>query len=161
MLVDGRRNGLSAVERHRKLQYFQTMNHSKVIWGRGAKPKGILGGHINIRSELPKHEQIEHLLNDSNLDFLCLSETWLTKTSPGAALIMHGYKCFSHDRKTGRGGGLLIYVKDHFKCEQVHLECSKDFECIAVLITLSLQMSFTIVVVYRPHLIVLTFKKSF
>lgn len=41
-----------------------------------SKPKGILGGHLNIRSILPKRDQIEHLLTDSNLDFfLALSET--------------------------------------------------------------------------------------
>ncbi len=45
---------------------------------------------------------------------------------------------------------LLIHVKYHFISKQVYLECSNDFECIAVLITLSSQMSFTIVAVNRP-----------
>ncbi len=40
----------SAIEKHHKLQCFQTVNHSKIIWDRGAKPKGILGGHLNVRS---------------------------------------------------------------------------------------------------------------
>ncbi len=39
----------SAVEKHHKLQCFQTVNHSKIIWDPGAKPKGILGGHLNVR----------------------------------------------------------------------------------------------------------------
>lgn len=81
---------------------------------------------------LSKYKQLEKLLMDSYLDFLCLSETWLTKTFPSASLAMPGYKYFRQDRKNGRGGGLLIYVKDHFISKQVHLVCSNDFECIAV-----------------------------
>ncbi len=140
----------SAAGKHRNLQYFQTVNHSKIIWDHGAKPKGILGAHLNGRSMLSKHEQLEKLLMDSNLDFLCLSETWLTKTFPSASLAMPGYKYFRQDRNNGRGGGLLIYDNDHFIIKQVNLECSNDLEWIAVLITLSSQISFTIVAVYRP-----------
>ncbi len=74
----------------------------------------------------------------------------LTKTFPNASLAMPGYKYVRQDRNNGRGGGLLIYDNDHFIIKQVNLECSNDFECIAVLITLSSQISFTIVAVYRP-----------
>jgi len=80
----------SAVEKHRKLQYIQTVNNSKIFGGGGAKPRGILGGHLYIRSMLSKHEQLKKLLMDSNVDFLCLSETWLTKTFPSTSLAKPG-----------------------------------------------------------------------
>lgn len=41
------------------------------------KPSGIFGGHLNIRSLILKCDEIRTLLTGSNLDFLCLSETWL------------------------------------------------------------------------------------
>ncbi len=82
----------SAVEEHRKLQYFQMVNYSKIIWDCGAKPKGILGVHVNVRSMLSKHEQLEKLLLDSSLD-------WLTKTFNSASLAMPGYKYFRQDRE--------------------------------------------------------------
>lgn len=41
----------------RKWAFFQTVNNSKIIWDPNAKPKGLLGGHLNIRSILPKIEQ--------------------------------------------------------------------------------------------------------
>ena len=62
---------------------------------------------------------------------------------------MPGYKVFRKDRNKGRGGGLLMYVKDDIKCKQIDLGSANDMECI-VTITLSQQMSFNVIGVYRP-----------
>ncbi len=76
------------------------------------KPKGLLGGHLNIRSILSKSEQIQHLLLDSNLDFLCLSETWLSQNAPLAALNIPGYNIYRKDREgSKKGGGVMVYIK--------------------------------------------------
>ena len=53
-----------AVQKQRQLRLFQTVNHAKIIWNSECKPKGILGGHINIRSILPKIDQIRNVLKD-------------------------------------------------------------------------------------------------
>lgn len=37
-----------AIQKHRMWNFFQTVNHSKVIWCSQAKPQGLLGGHLNI-----------------------------------------------------------------------------------------------------------------
>ncbi len=37
-----------------------TLNQAKVIWDPKCKPKGLFGGHLNIRSILPKCDQIQH-----------------------------------------------------------------------------------------------------
>lgn len=50
--------------------FFQTVNHAKVVWDPAVKPKGILGGHLNIRSLVPKCDEIRILLSESNIDFL-------------------------------------------------------------------------------------------
>ena len=80
------------IKKHCKLNFFKTVNQSLVIWDQQYKPKGVFGGHINIRSLTPKADQVHHLLENSNLDFLCLSETWLHSDSPSAALHVPGYK---------------------------------------------------------------------
>ena len=46
---------------HQKTHIFQTVNHAKVIWDPAIKPRGIFGGHLNIRSLLPKHDEIQAL----------------------------------------------------------------------------------------------------
>lgn len=66
-----------AIQNNRKFKFFQTVNNSRIIWDLNVKPKGILGGHLNIRSLKSKSDQINHILLESNLDYLCLSETWL------------------------------------------------------------------------------------
>ncbi|KAI9534131.1 hypothetical protein NQZ68_016849 [Dissostichus eleginoides] len=41
-------------KKHCKFNLFKTVNHSLVIWDQQHKPKGIFGGHLNIRSLTPK-----------------------------------------------------------------------------------------------------------
>ena len=115
-----RRTGVSASQRRgaglnpaiiklRKFDLFQTVNNAKVLWDPQAKPSGLLGGHLNICSFISKSDEIKHILVDSNLDFLCLSETWLNKNSPSAALHIPVYNAFRKDRKVSKGGGLGYY----------------------------------------------------
>ena len=137
-------------KKHSKFNLFKTVNHSLVIWDQQHKPKGIFGGHLNIRSLTPKADQVYHLLHDSNLDFLCLSETWLHTNSPSAALQVPGYQSFRQDRSYGRGGGVMIYVKDHLNCHQICWPFNHDLECLGLKLMLSPEMSFVLIVVYRP-----------
>ncbi len=116
------------------------MQNLKVCWG----------GHLNIRSIIPKSDQIKHLLAESNLDFLCLSETWLHKNSPSSALHIPGYNVFRKDRVEGRDGGLLFYIKDCISCKEIQCHAEMDLECICLDVMLSPQMSFILIGVYRP-----------
>lgn len=77
----------------------------------GATSTTPLGGHLNVRSMVSKREQLEHLLNNSNIDFLGLIETWLSSSSPEAAITMSDYHVFGKDRDHGNGGEVPLYVK--------------------------------------------------
>lgn len=101
-------------------------------WDPTAKPKGLLGGHLNIRSLISKSDQIQHLLLDSNLDFLCLSETWLNKNAPSAAVNVSGFKVFRRDRERSKGGGVMVYVKNVFQCNEIKWSYCNDLECIGL-----------------------------
>lgn len=120
------------------------------MWDLRAKPKGLLDGRLNICSIIPKSDQIIQLLTDSNLDFLCLSETWLHKKSPSSALHIPDYNAFQKDRAEGRGGGLLLYIKDHISCKEIQCSVEKELEYICLNVTLSSQMSVFLIGVYRP-----------
>ncbi len=98
-----------ATMKHRKYKLLKTLNHACVIWDSKAKPRGLLGGHLNIRSITSKCEQVQHLLYESNLDFLCISETWLHANSLTAGLNVIGYNIFRKDKSEGRGGGVMFY----------------------------------------------------
>ena len=114
------------------------------------KPKGIFGGHLNIRSLMSKHEEIKDLLMDSNLDFLCLSESWLhSKIQPGL-IDVPGFKCFRKDRSTGKGGGVVIYIRDSLKCTEFDPNIDTPIEHLCLNISLSARMHFRLMVIYNP-----------
>lgn len=54
---------------------------------------------INILNSREWHEWLEHLLGNSNIDFLGLIETWLTHTFPEAVITMHGNNVFRKRKK--------------------------------------------------------------
>ena len=139
-----------AIKKQHKMPFFKTLNNAKTIWDSRSKPSGILLGHINIRSIVNKTEQMEHLLSDSNIDIVGVSESWLTHSSSTAAISIPGYNVFRKDRETGRGGGILIYVRDKFKCELIRWPKEVNVECIGLNISLSSAMYFTVICVYRP-----------
>lgn len=117
------------------------MNHAKVIWDSKSKPKGIFGGHLNIHSILSKREEVQHLLSESNLDFLALSETWLNTNIPTNMIDVPGYTCYRRDRLVGKGGGVLVYIRDIFKYSVVELE-TFGLECFILNVVLSARINF-------------------
>lgn len=138
-----------ASNKQKELKYFQTVNHAKVIWDSTAKPKGIFGGHLNIRSVLSKLNEVHNLLSNSNLDFLAMSETWLHSNIPTNMIDVPGYMCFRKDRPCGKGGGVLIYIRESLKCSVIDFD-TFGIECLALNVELSSTMKFNIMVLYNP-----------
>lgn len=61
------------------------------MWDSGSKPKGLFLGHINVCGVMNKTERMESLLTGSNIDISGVSESWLTHSSPTAAVGFSGY----------------------------------------------------------------------
>ena len=57
---------------------------------------------------------------------------------------------FRRDRNRGKGGGLLVYVKNTITCNLIEWSQEIDMECIGLNMSLSPQMSFTVICLYRP-----------
>ena len=77
-----------------------------------------------------------------------MSESWLHENSPNAAINVPGFKIFfrndrKHDRKHGKGGGVLCYVKDSISCNEI-LFTNCDLECLGLNMVPSPEMSFTL-----------------
>lgn len=70
--------------------------------------------------------------------------SWLTHSSSTAAISIPGYNVFRKDRESGRGGGVLIYVREKFKCELISWPIEVKAECIGLNISLCSAMSFTV-----------------
>ncbi len=85
---------------------------------------------------------------ESNLDFLCISESWLNCNISSDQISVVGYSCYRKDRTSSKGGGVVIYIKEHFRCS--NLDLSMNLECVGLNVTLSPNMNFNIVVLYNP-----------
>ena len=70
---------------------------------------GLSIGSYNIRSLLPKIDDVACLLHKSDLDILCLNETFLTPVTGNNLIDINGYSLIRNDRsddvsKNGGGG---------------------------------------------------------
>ena len=83
------------------------------------KSKGFKVLHLNIRSLHKKIDQLQLLLQGSNIDVFTISETWLKEHLSSQLYSLQNYTLFRQDRSSGlkvkkRGGGLVTYIhKSH------------------------------------------------
>lgn len=87
-----------------------TTNMVKIL---AKQKKGIQICHINAQSLRPKIDEFRWTFQNSNMDIICVSETWLDESVPDSLMTLHGYKIFRSDRLAGCGGGVAIYVKNN------------------------------------------------
>ena len=95
-----------------KTELEERLASGSVLLGGGSE--GMLVGHLNIRSVLPKHDELQVLLERCGSMVLGLSETWLDGTIMDAEVGTPGFKIFRRDRNR-RGGGVMVYVSEQFK----------------------------------------------
>ena len=72
---------------------------------------------INVRSLLPKMDEIKQLSYEKNLDILNLQETWINDESRLPNL--PGYIRINTPSSKRKGTGLISFIKEHFKLEEI------------------------------------------
>ena len=83
-----------------------------------SETKGLKIVHLNARSILPKIDQLRLTLEDSRIDIITMSETWLHPQIDPAMVRIEGYSLFRQDRTRmharglKKGGGLIVSVKN-------------------------------------------------
>jgi len=78
------------------------------------KNKDIKSPHFiltNLRSLLPKIDELRLFANTLDPSFIFCTETWLYTNIPDVVLNIDGYQLTRKDRLNKRGGGLCIYSK--------------------------------------------------
>lgn len=106
--------------------------------------------HINAQSLKNKMEEFRYTFENSNIDVICVSETWFQPELQDSIFAVNGYQLYRADRGR-RGGGVAVYVRCDFKCkiilksstgdplEFIFLELNHNSNCLMV------------GVVYRPN----------
>ncbi|XP_058469008.1 uncharacterized protein LOC131443409 isoform X1 [Solea solea] len=111
----------------------------------------VAGSLWNCQSATPKTEFISGFATEQCLDFLALTETWITPSNTATPAALSSAHSFSHTpRSTGRGGGtgLLINPNWTFTLYPLPHFSSQSFEFHAVTVTHPVKL--IIVVIYRP-----------
>ena len=110
--------------------------------------KGISIAHLNVRSLLPKIDQVKCIIDAIKLDVFCINESWLDDSIGEYEYEINGYQIFSKHRNR-HGGGIVVYIKDSLiVMRRNDLEIT-DVECIWLEITMS-NKNILLCSMYRP-----------
>ncbi len=114
--------------------------------------------HLNAQSLLSSIHEVKILIEDRNVDVLCVTETWLLPHTPDNYINMSNYKIFRCDG--GRGAGTCIYVRDTLKVNTITLDIPRpsDIEDIWIAVQCCRLPSIIIGCMYRhPKALAVTF----
>ena len=84
-------------------------------------------GHLNIRSLLPKIDEIMNFMPVSNFDIFAVSESWLNDTIIDSEIAIEGYQVYRKDRPNSVGGGVCLYVKNEYDFSVCHELMFNDY----------------------------------
>ena len=84
-------------------------------------------GHININSIRNKFEMLSNSIK-GNLDILMISETKLDSTFPSNQFTIEGYAAPIRFDRNGRGGGIILYIREDIPARLLKTSLPKDFE---------------------------------
>ena len=74
----------------------------------------------NIRSLIPKIDEVEVVANVDEADIICITETWLTPDIPdSSALSYSNFVLFCNDRTVSVEGGVCIFVNKNIFCKRL------------------------------------------
>jgi hypothetical protein len=111
-------------------------------------------GVLNVRSCNNKVTLLNEYIQENNLDFLCITETWLKAgdSVTEKQLCPEGYKFIGSARNitksSSKGGGVGLISKVDFNIEVLDFQKYSSFEYLAVRFGLSKPL--VLVVIYRP-----------
>ena len=77
--------------------------------------------HFNARSLNKNINELKAIIDKTNFDVICISESWLQSRTPRDRFHIEGFNIFRMDRKNKRGGGVCIYVRDHYLAKKIKL----------------------------------------
>lgn len=113
--------------------------------------KNIKVAHVNIRSLVPVLSPFLSLITDNLLDIIAVTETWLTPQIPAEVVDVRGFRFLRKDRKTGRGGGVGIYIRNDIKYSNIDINQLNSDKIENIWIKVKIKsIEFAIGALYRP-----------
>ena len=107
-------------------------------------------GHLNMRSLNKNHTELKQVLDKTFFDAFAGTETWLRQNTPKDRFMMDGFNIIRADRKNSRGGGVCLFLKQHYKFKKIKIPniCEMP-EMLWVEVTVG-QSKIAIGILYKP-----------
>lgn len=106
--------------------------------------------HINAQSLKNKIDEFRLTFENSGVDILCVSETWLADSIPDSLVLLRGYRVYRADRKT-LGGGAAIFVRNGIKCKLLSKSSESEKSQYLLVEINANDKKLLICCVYRPY----------
>ncbi|PFX15723.1 hypothetical protein AWC38_SpisGene20057 [Stylophora pistillata] len=66
----------------------------------------------NVMSLAPKIDELRHVVQNANLDCICITESWLRSSIHDNVVGLEGFNIIRRDRVESEHGGVCMYIKD-------------------------------------------------
>lgn len=107
--------------------------------------------HINAQSLNNKMDEFRHNFSLSEIDIICVSETWFSPKIQDSIYELPGYNLFRADRETN-GGGVCIYIRRGIKCKvNFRSDSNSGIEYIFLDVSTGKEDKILVGCVYRPN----------
>jgi hypothetical protein len=105
----------------------------------------------NVRSLMNnnKLDELKYELLRGDIDVLGIAESWTNENITDAEIALPGYEVFRRDRGEGRGGGVLLYIKDKYSAVNVTEKTKGQCETVWASIRVDKNNALTVGVCYR------------
>lgn len=105
--------------------------------------------HINVRSLLSKVDVIKEYIGSNEIDVFAVSETWLNHAIDDEVVRINGFNFIRKDREAGRGGGVLVYIRNCFDFSEIDYIDAQYSEQIWIELRIN-RIKYSFGVLYRP-----------
>ena len=113
--------------------------------------KGLHFIHLNVRSLLPKLDELRILARETKLACFCITETWLDDTVSDSEIQLENYNERRRDRNR-RGDGVCVYVRSDLAFNPLDELYHDELEAMWIELILPKTKPIVLGAVYRPPL---------
>ena len=82
----------------------------------------------NVMCVSPKIDEVRVAICNANLDFICITETWLKNHIANNFVLVSGYNITCRDRVASNHGGICMYVRDSIRYDVLSDLMDENFE---------------------------------
>ena len=82
----------------------------------------------NVMSLAPKIDEIRETVRNTNVDLICITESWLKDHIDNNVIAISGYNVIRRDRSNAEHGGVCMYIKDFIQFKTLEDLMNDQFE---------------------------------